>query len=181
MKTLYVSNRKDWRDWLEKNHGSEKKIWLVYYKKHTGRPSIPYEDAVEEAICFGWIDTTVRRIDDEKYAQKYTPRRSKSKWNERNIERARKMIREKRMTEAGMRAFNERLDYEEVVETLDIPQDLEEALKKNRLALDNFRNFAPSYRRLYISYVKSAKKKETRKRRIERVVQQAWENKKQMI
>jgi uncharacterized protein YdeI (YjbR/CyaY-like superfamily) len=178
MKTLYVTNRLDLRAWLEKNHSSEGEVWLIYYKKHTGEPTISYEDAVEEAICFGWIDTTVRRLDDERYAQKFTPRRPKSKWNKRNIQRARKMIREGRMTESGLKIFNERREYEEIVETLEIPPDLKKALKEDKLAWKNFNSFAPSYRRMYIYYITSAKRDETRKKRIYQVVKQSKENKK---
>ena len=83
-KELYVTNREDWRAWLEQNHATEKEVWLLYYKKHTGKPTIPYDDAVEEALCFGWIDSTVKRIDDEKYTQKFTPRNDRSVWSESN-------------------------------------------------------------------------------------------------
>ncbi|MGB2982026.1 MAG: hypothetical protein WBC77_12350, partial [Candidatus Zixiibacteriota bacterium] len=101
-KTLYVTNRDDWRAWLRKNHSSQKEVWLIYYKKHTGKPRIPYDDAVEEALCYGWIDSTIKRIDEEKYAQKFTPRSEKSNWSELNKRRAKKMIREGRMTQAGL-------------------------------------------------------------------------------
>jgi uncharacterized protein YdeI (YjbR/CyaY-like superfamily) len=74
-KMLYVTNRDEWRAWLANHYASESEVWLIYYKKHTGRPRIPYEHAVEEALCFGWIDSLVKRIDDEKFAQKFTPRR----------------------------------------------------------------------------------------------------------
>ena len=75
---LYISNRKEWRKWLKENHSVVREVWLIYYKKDTGKPRIPYDDAVEEALCFGWIDSTVKRIDDEKYCQKFTPRKDKS-------------------------------------------------------------------------------------------------------
>lgn len=179
MKTLYARDRSAWRKWLEDNHHGEKQIWLIYYKKHTGKPSIPYEDAVEEAICFGWIDTTIKRLDDERYAQKFTRRKKGSKWNQRNIERAGKMIREGKMTAQGLKKFNERVEYDKVVETLEIPPDMEEALKINKIAWTNFINFAPSYRRMYIYYVTIAKREKTRNRRIERVVSLAVENKKE--
>ncbi|MBI5625609.1 MAG: hypothetical protein HY935_00150, partial [Nitrosomonadales bacterium] len=73
-KTTYAKDRKEWRSWLQKNHKSQKDIWLIYYKKHTGQASISYVDAVEEAICFGWIDGQIKKIDDDKYMQRYTPR-----------------------------------------------------------------------------------------------------------
>lgn len=86
---LYLPTRSEWRQWLSKNHAGVKVIWLVYYKKHTGKPSIPYDDAVEEALCFGWIDSTIKRIDDERYMQKFTPRNLKSEWSDLNIRRVR--------------------------------------------------------------------------------------------
>ena len=89
-KTLYITNRDDWRKWLEKNHDKEKEIWLIYYKKNTKKTRIPYDDAVEEALCFGWIDSTVKRLDEEKYAQKYTPRNTNRIWSELNKNEFRK-------------------------------------------------------------------------------------------
>ncbi len=181
---LYVSNREDWREWLEKNHATKKEIWLIYYKKHTGKPRIPYDDAVEEALCFGWIDSTVKRLDDEKYMQKFTPRRTKSIWSELNIGRAKKMVKQKRMTKAGLVLFKEmrkkkKSSGEKVVKrTLKTPPDLNKALTKSKTVLDNFNNFSPSYRNLYISWIINAKRKETRERRIKQVVQWAKQNKK---
>ena len=109
-KTLYVTDRADWRAWLERHHKSESEVWLIYYKKQTGLPRIPYDDAVEEALCFGWIDSIVKRIDDEKFAQRFTPRKAKSNWSELNRERVKKLIKEGRMTEAG-RAKNRRVEF----------------------------------------------------------------------
>jgi uncharacterized protein YdeI (YjbR/CyaY-like superfamily) len=180
---LYITNRAEWRNWLEKNHRSKKEIWLIYYKKHTGEPRIPYDDAVEEAICFGWIDSTIRKIDEEKYAQKYTPRRSGSIWSQLNIKRAQKLIKEGRMTEAGLRLFKEAGKKKSARERytgrkLTIPVDLKRALAKNKKALKNFGNFAPSYKKLYIWWIEAAQKKETRERRIKQVVVWAKQNKK---
>ena len=83
-KTLFVSNRAAWRAWLSQNHENETEIWLIHYKKRTGRPSLPYEDAVNEGLCFGWIDSLVQRIDSERYARKFTPRKAQSRWSELN-------------------------------------------------------------------------------------------------
>lgn len=182
--TLYAASREDWREWLEKNHDTEKDVWLIYYKKHTGRARIPYDDAVEEAICFGWIDSTVKKIDEEKYVQKFSPRKAGSKWSELNIKRARKMIKEGMMTETGLLKFKERNEYdrdlsEALRSNVELPPDLEKALNENKKARDNFNNFAPSYRKQYILWVTGAKKEETRQRRIERIVKLAEQNKKQ--
>jgi uncharacterized protein YdeI (YjbR/CyaY-like superfamily) len=182
---LYIANRQDWRIWLENHHDKKKEIWLIYYKKHTGKPRIPYDDAVEEAICFGWIDTTVKRIDDEKFAQKFTPRQEKSQWSELNKKRARKMIKEGRMTKAGLAKIKELLKSDKkglkpkpVKKKLPMPSDLKKALERNKKARANFQNFATSYQQLYIGWIISAKKEETRERRIKRAVKLAAENNK---
>ncbi|HLF73954.1 MAG TPA: hypothetical protein VI524_06395 [Anaerolineales bacterium] len=100
--TLYVTNRDDFRKWLAKNHQTRKEIWLIQYKKATKKPSIDYVEAVEEAICFGWIDSTEKSMDAERYATRFSPRRPRSNWTETNKARARKMIAEGKMTEAGL-------------------------------------------------------------------------------
>ncbi|MGB2698321.1 MAG: YdeI/OmpD-associated family protein [Candidatus Zixiibacteriota bacterium] len=182
---LYVTDRDRWRTWLKKNHKIKKDIWLIYYKKHTGKPRIPYDDAVEEALCFGWIDSTVKRLDDEKYAQKFTPRNTKSNWSELNIKRARKMIQEKKMTQAGLskckdvlKSATKKPKTKTLKKKIVIPSDLKKALTKNKKALENFNNFAPSYKRMYIGWINSAKKKETIEKRIARVVEWSTQNKK---
>ncbi|MEE9555543.1 MAG: YdeI/OmpD-associated family protein [candidate division Zixibacteria bacterium] len=176
--TLYVTNRDDWRSWLENYHKSKKEVWLIYFKKHTGKPRIPYDDAVEEALCFGWVDTTVQRIDDEKYAQRFTPRRKNSGWSELNIKRARKMIRAGQMTKAGSELYK-KADKNRVSskkKTPAIPPALKKALGQNKQAKKNFEDFAPSYRRNYINWINAAKRDETRQRRIATVVQRAASN-----
>ncbi len=182
---LYVTDRDDWHLWLQKNHDTKKEVWLIYYKKHTGKPRIPYDEAVEEALCFGWIDSTVQRVDDEKYAQKFTPRNAKSKWSESNIKRARKMIGEERMTKAGLTKFkkieNQNKREQKVKlskKKLVIPPDLKKVLVTNKDAWDNFNDFAPGYKKLYIRWITDAKKKETRERRIKQTVKWAAQNKK---
>ena len=180
-----MTNRDDWGAWLKRNHSSQKEVWLVFYKKHTGKPRIPYDDAVEEALCYGWIDSTVKRIDDEKYAQKFTPRNEKSNWSELNKKRARKMMKAERMTEVGLAKFRQ-AGRQKNIETQDkpprkrlvTPPDLKKALSVNKKALENFHNFAPSYRRLYIGWITNAKRKETREKRIKQTVKWATEGKK---
>ncbi len=179
--TIYITNRKDWRRWLWKNHKKKNEIWLIYYKKHTKKPRIPYDDAVEEALCYGWIDSIVRRIDDEKYAQKYTPRKSGSKWSKLNIERAEKMIRQKKMTKRGFVLFKEVCSEKiskrrKIKKKFIVPPDLKKALAKNKRALENFTGFADGYKRTYILYIMDAKKSQTRVRRIKRVVDLAAKN-----
>jgi len=106
-KTLYVKNRKDWRVWLEKHHATEKEIWLIFYRKNSGKPIIPYNDAVEEALCFGWIDSIEKGIDHERFAQRFTPRKPKSQWSEANKERVRRLSKEGRMTPSGLAKFEQ--------------------------------------------------------------------------
>lgn len=180
--TLYLTDRKAWRTWLQRNHKKKKEIWLIYYKKRTGHSRIPYDHAVEEALCFGWIDSTVQKLDTERYAQKFTPRKSGSRWSRLNIQRARKMIKENRMTKAGLMLLKEaekqKVDIPIAKKKYTVPADLKRELAKNKKALKNFDNFAPSYRKLYVLWVLDAKKKETRKKRIRRVVERIARNEK---
>src|SRR4030042_5453359 len=104
---LYVKDRQEWRAWLEKNYESKKGITLVYYKKHTGKPSISYDDAVEEALCFGWIDSKVNKFDEERYIQRYTPRNPKSLWWGSHIARVKKMIKEGKMNPVGIKIYED--------------------------------------------------------------------------
>ncbi len=100
--TLLVTTRHEWHGWLEQNHHEYKEIWLIYYKKTTGKTGISYEESVEEALCFGWIDGAIKGIDQETYAGRFTPRRPKSPWSDSNRERVGRLLREGRMTEAGL-------------------------------------------------------------------------------
>lgn len=182
---LYVTNRDDWRAWLKKNYNTKKDIWLIYYKKHTGKPRLPYDDAVEEAICFGWIDSSVKRLDDERYAQKFTPRNTKSRWSELNVKRARKMIEEGKMTKAGLAKYKMGIKNstggtkeKPLKKKLVISSDLKRELSANKKVWENFSNLAPSYKRLYIGWIASAKKEETRKRRLAETIKLLRQNKK---
>ncbi|MFC1550465.1 YdeI family protein [Candidatus Neomarinimicrobiota bacterium] len=180
-KETYCKNRKAWRSWLQKNHLSEKGVWLVYYKKHTKKKSIFYEDAVEEAICFGWIDGQIKRIDDERYMQRYTPRTSKSRWSVINIERAKRMIKQERMTEGGLKIFQKGIKTKETVPSskkFSVPVDLKSALAKKKKALNNFQNFSPSAKLAYVYWIGLARTDETRKKRIRITVDLLAKNKK---
>jgi len=180
---LHVTNRDDWRAWLRKNHDTEKEVWLIHYKRHTGKPRIPYDDAVEEALCFGWIDSLVKKIDDEKFARKFTPRKDKSKWSEANKKRATKMIKEGKMKKAGLAKIREARNNGEWFRTApvkkepEIPAYIRKAFAANEKALDNFNNLANSYKRQLVGWITSAKKEETRKRRLTEAVQLLGENK----
>lgn len=176
-KTLYVTDRDAWRAWLAKNHDTQAQVWLIYYKKHTGQPRIPYEDAVEEALCFGWIDSLVQRIDHERYAQKFTPRKVTSRWSELNKRRVKKMIREGTMTPAGLAKIPEYVLQGEVDSAMErpkkapgLPRPIALAIRGNRRAWDNFNHLAPSYRRNYVAWITAAKRDETRERRIKEAI-----------
>lgn len=106
-KPLHFTTPDEWRAWLQANHGTEKDVWLTFYKKHSATPSITFEEATDEALSFGWIDSSMKRIDDEKYVLRYTPRRKGSNWSERNKKRVAELIEEGRMTEAGLAKIEE--------------------------------------------------------------------------
>lgn len=181
---LYVTSRDDWRAWLRRNHDTKKEVWLIYHKKQTGKPSIPYDDSVEEALCFGWIDSIIKKIDDEKFARKFTPRKAKSKWSEANKKRAKRMMKEGKMEEAGFAKIMEAKKGGEWFKTapvrkeLVIPLYVKEALAKNKKALDNFNNLAKSYKRQYIGWIASAKREETRRRRLAEAIRLLEKNEK---
>ena len=173
MKQLYVTDREQWRKWLSKNHATEAGIWLVFYKKETSRPSIEYEAAVEEALCFGWIDSIIKKIDAAKYARKFTPRSNKSKWSQLNKKRANKMIKQGRMTKVGLAKIKSAKksglwakDPRPEI-SLDIPSEFAKALTHNKKAKENFDKLAASYRRHYIGWIAVAKRQETKRRRID--------------
>ena len=174
-KTLNVTSREEWRVWLTRHYQSETEVWLIFYKKHSGQPRIPYDHAVEEALCFGWIDSIVKRIDDEKFAQKFTPRRDGSRWSALNKQRLRKLIREGRMTEAGLvkvdrTTLNERPRAKPSAGDTDIPRVVKQALMANAKAWKNFRSLTASRRNAYIRLITDAKTEETRERRVQQAI-----------
>jgi uncharacterized protein YdeI (YjbR/CyaY-like superfamily) len=174
MKTLYVEDRAKWRAWLDANSERAPGVWLLYYKKETGRPRIPYADAVEEAICFGWIDGKIKKLDQARFAQLFTPRNPKSRWSRINIARARKMIREGKMTAAGLKVFNPRNPAPAIPTRL--PARLEEQFRKQETAWDNFQRFPPSYQRMTIGWVASAKQEVTQLRRLQQLIAESGAN-----
>jgi uncharacterized protein YdeI (YjbR/CyaY-like superfamily) len=156
-KTLYVTQRKDWRSWLQKNYNQEKEIWLIYYRKSSGKPRIPYNDAVEEALCYGWIDSILKRVDKEKFAQRFTPRRKGSLLSEMNRERIRRLIKKKKMTLIGLKAVSHAFDKNKEHKFV-LATDIIRALKNNEQAWENFQNFSEGYKRVRIGYVEDVRK-----------------------
>lgn len=184
MKTIHFSNRKNWRSWLCKNHRLYEGIYMLFYKNTAGISNISYDDAVEEAVCFGWIDSTVKKINEKKYVRKFTPRRDGSRWSELNIRRAKKMIKKGLMKKSGIDSYGKRKSYDKSVEykkksvIIRTPAILISALKKNPTAKKNFRMLASGYKKQMILWILNAKKEETRVRRMKEVLGLLAKNKK---
>jgi uncharacterized protein YdeI (YjbR/CyaY-like superfamily) len=181
MMYLYFANREEWRSWLENNHATGKEAWLLHYKKGSGKPGISYEDAVEEALCFGWIDGLLRSIDDEKYMLRYSPRRKNSTWSELNKKRINRMIEQGKMTEAGLvkiRQAKENGEWEKAakIEELQIPPELQKALDGNKKAVSGFSRFRPSRQKQLIWWIMSARTQGTLDKRVAEAIRLSEEN-----
>ncbi len=172
--TFYPKNREEWRKWLEKNHKTAKEIWVIYYKKDSGKPRIPYDEAVEEALCFGWIDGQAQGIDEQKYAQRFSPRRPKSNWSELNKERVRKLIKNGQMTTAGLEAF----PHEHKASKLKIPKDILKAIKENKDAWEYFQHLPESYKRVRIAWIDASGLPEQKPKRLAYFIKMTAQNKK---
>ena len=173
--SLDVSEASDWRSWLSRHHSSERGVWLVFHKKDSRLPTISYDDALDEALAVGWIDSIIKKIDDQSYARKFTPRKPWSVWSTSNITRVKRLRKEGRMSETGLEAFAKRTGEKSLLEKLSeadlaVPKDLEDAIRKNKKAQANFEHFAPSHRKRYLIWISAARKPETREKRIEEAV-----------
>jgi len=151
-KTLYVTDREEWRQWLSEHHASEPEIWLVYFRKASNKPRISYNEAVEEALCFGWIDSTYKDIDEECFAQRFSPRNPKSPFSPMNKERARRLIEQGRMTRAGLDKLGDSLD-----DAFEVPPDILEALQADEQVWENFQRFPESYKRIRVGWIDGAR------------------------
>ena len=179
LKSFHPKTRNAWRQWLEEHHDKLPGVWFTFYKKESGKRRVTYDEAVEEALCFGWIDSLPKKIDEHRSALKFSPRRPKSVWSELNIKRIQELIDKKLMTPAGLEKIEraradgswEKLSASNLqVKTGVIPVDFEKALKKNKEALINFRAFSPSCKKQFLSWIDSAKRPETRTARITQTV-----------
>jgi len=173
--TLDAGGAEGWHDWLEMNHLDSPGVWLVFYRQGSGARSISYAEAVDAALAYGWIDSMIKKLDDRRYARKFTPRRPGSVWSKSNIERARNLTREGKMTRWGLEAFEGRTGRPSLLERFDIgevtvPVEFEKALRKNRRAWSNYQRMAPSRRKRYLLWISGAKKAATRERRIAEAV-----------
>ncbi|MBN1831289.1 MAG: YdeI/OmpD-associated family protein [Deltaproteobacteria bacterium] len=172
MKQVYVKTRKEWRNWLNQNHDKSNGIWLVFYKKHAGKATLEYDEAVEEALCFGWIDSIIKKIDDEKYVRKLTPRHADSRWSELNKNRITKLKEQGLLTKAGIVKVREaktsglwnKSDKPQI--PLNALEELESALATNKKAKSFYDQLAPSYQKRFVGWISAAKRKETKERRL---------------
>jgi uncharacterized protein YdeI (YjbR/CyaY-like superfamily) len=178
--TYYAKDRKAWRKWLEKNHLSCAGIWLIYFKKDSGKTRVPYADAVEEALCFGWIDSTLNPIDEHCYMQLFMPRKEKSGWSKLNKERVARLEQEGLMTPAGLEKVRiaktqghwEQLDH---IESFTLPEELEQAFKRNKKARAFFEGLSKTNKKYILYHVNNAKLPATRKLRVDAIIAAANE------
>ncbi|MGE0160686.1 MAG: YdeI family protein [Gemmatimonadales bacterium] len=170
---LEVRTRRAWRTWLERHHGSSAGVWLVFHKQHTGVASVPYDDAVREALCFGWIDSLVRRLDDDRYARKFTPRKPGSAWSASNLERWAELDAAGALAPAGRAASPKgapRATPPPPTDVPELPGYIADALRRNRKAWAFFQGLPPGERRRFVGWIHVAKKAETKERRIREAV-----------
>ena len=152
--TIYVTGPQEWRTWLQKHYKTEKEIWLVYYKKHTGKSRITYNDAVEQALCFGWIDSIIKKLDDERSVQRFSPRKHKSGYSQPNIERLRHLVAQGQVIDEVLESLGDVLDQEFV-----FPPDILDALRVDLQAWENYQNFSETYKRIRIAFIETARER----------------------
>ena len=162
--TLYVTSRTQWMVWLKKNHDTAKEIWLIYYRKHTGQPRISYNDAVEGALCYGWIDSIIKVMDNDRTVQRFSPRRKKSLLSEINKERIRRLIKSGEMTTAGLEIIQHHFEQESTtgndkpkLKEFRIPDDILRELKADPIAWQNFKQFPEHYRIVRTGWINDAR------------------------
>jgi uncharacterized protein YdeI (YjbR/CyaY-like superfamily) len=179
----YFKNATEWREWLHENHHSSKGVYLIFYKVSSSMESMRWEDAVQVAICYGWIDSTVRKLDDDRRKQVFTPRKDKSVWSKLNKTYIEKLLQDGLMHESGLLKIeiakkNGSWEALDAVEDLLMPPDLLAAFQHNQTAFDNYHNFSPSYRKSYLYWLNQAKRAETRAIRITEIIRLCEQNSK---
>ena len=177
MKTITAFNRDDFRKWLVRNHDQEDKVLVIVYKKHTGKSSPSHRELMEEAICFGWIDTILKKLDENRYIRTFSRRNKNSKWSDNTLGYAKDLIKQGKMTSEGLKFYKEGLkkpthDFG-IPKNPDMPLELKKALNKNKKAKDNFENFSPSLKKVFYRWILRGKREETRTRRIKLIVEKA--------
>jgi uncharacterized protein YdeI (YjbR/CyaY-like superfamily) len=171
METVFAKDRAEWRCWLAKNSARREEIWLAFYKKASGNQTVSYDHAVEEALCFGWVDGMKKKLDEECYAFRFTPRKAKSAWSKSNLQRVERLIAEGKMMPAGLKAYNSGYAREVSPMPVEMPKALEDKFRKQRVAWSNYEKFPPGYRRVTAGWVASAKKEETQMKRLEKLIE----------
>jgi len=177
MKQIVCNDTHSWRKWLTQNHKKQNEVLLVFFKGEKTRMHLTYDQALDEALCFGWIDSLIKRIDDERYARKFSIRKLKSKWSLTNKAKVESLIKEGRMTTAGLAAVEAaKADGswdkpERPQPVTEVPQELKKALSKNREAKRNFGKLAPSHRTRYIMWIAMARRRETIEKRVKEAVE----------
>jgi uncharacterized protein YdeI (YjbR/CyaY-like superfamily) len=179
--SIHPKSRLEWRKWLEKNHTRKEGVWFISYKKATGKPRVDYEESVEEALCFGWVDSKGNKLDDERSMLWFAPRRKGSGWAKPNKERVQRLIKEGLMAPAGLAKIEAAKkdgswNALDAVEALEIPPDLAKAFSRNKTAKKYFEAFPRSAKRAILEWISNAKKAETRMARIEDTVTKAEKN-----
>jgi len=168
LKTFDARTLEEWRKWLLDHHDCESEVWLIFNKRHTGRSCVAYEDALDEALCFGWIDSLIKRLDDDRYARKFTPRKTDSKWSAANRERYARLKANGRLKGPGLeRAPTDRTYGPRPVVPSKPPAYIQQALTKNPTALRHFESLPPSHQRRYLGWIDFARRQETKQRRLE--------------
>jgi uncharacterized protein YdeI (YjbR/CyaY-like superfamily) len=173
MNTVEARTHADWRTWLATHHDQETEVWLVFHKRHTGKEGVAYNDALDEALCYGWVDSLVKRIDENRYARKFTPRRANSIWSAVNRKRYAELAASGRLAEPGKQRAPTDRRYPAVTEhkrQAGLPSYIRKALATNAKAREHFEKLAPSHRRNYVAWIDSAKKEETKQRRLEEAI-----------
>jgi uncharacterized protein YdeI (YjbR/CyaY-like superfamily) len=177
------SDKKDWRDWLELNHGKKDAVWLIFFKKKSPNYNLSWSESVDEALCFGWIDSTKKGIDNEKYRQYFCKRKPKSNWSKINKDKVKTLIDQGLMKEAGFKSIeiakeNGSWTILDEVEALVIPEDLKSGFKKYKGSIEYFNSLSKSVKKQLLYWIVSAKRMETRQKRILEIVENAGQNKK---
>ena len=174
MKTLLVRTLEQWRDWLTEHHSSQSDVWLVFHKRHTGVPSIEYKDALDEALCHGWVDSLIKRIDDDRFARKFTPRKPDSRWSEVNRKRYAELEAAGRLKPPGIArppgAKGSAPKPKRVELPAKLPSYIQAALRKNAAAHRRYEALSPAHQRQYFAWIETAKREETKLRRLEKAI-----------
>ena len=175
LKAEFFRTPADFRSWLDKNHATATELWVGFYKKGSGKPSITWQESVDQALCFGWIDGIRKRVNETSYQTRFTPRRRGSIWSAINIKRAKELVRQKRMRPAGLKAFEARIEnksgiYSYEQRSTELPEPYANLLKENKEAWKFFQTQPPSYRKMIGWWIVSAKKEETRMARLAKLI-----------